>query len=416
MKVYNIFACMALLMVLSLALFWGCEYDVAPPQWDENKDKPLPSSPSISQITPSEAVAGVNTITIEGSGFAGSRAIDHVYFNDIEVDTVNIVSISTTAITVRRPNIVSDSCTVKVNTYSGGTVVKFKPYKITSVISKYGAFNENTVLSAMVVDAAQNVFVVGQINFNRIYKIHSNGFTSQDTTHTPLPRYPSSMVVGPDGRLYLIGNGYTGGNVNILAVDTTVHPYRWSVWRTLPAGRTVRFGDFDANGYFYAGGPRSGLMIIAPDSSNRAHTEYASGTSGDSIYAVRVINGYLYVAARLNNGEKGIWRHTISVGGVLGGRELYLDFNADTTFSRRTIRSIGISSNGTIYIGTDSPNPLLVVDPVTKQIDYFYKNILPPYSKWFQWGNDNFIYMMSGNTNPAQEWTFYKVDMGSAGK
>ena len=74
-----------------------------------------------------------------------------------------------------------------------------------------------------------------------------------------------------------------------------------------------------------------------------------------------------------------------------------------------------MSSDGTLYILTDSPNPLLIVDPNTKKIDYFYKTIVPSYGKSIFWGNENYLYMMCGNTSPAQEWKFYKIDMGVAG-
>ncbi len=65
-----------------------------------------------------------------------------------------------------------------------------------------------------------------------------------------------------------------------------------------------------------------------------------------------------------------------------------------------------------MYIATDSPYPILMVDPATLQVDILYKSILPPYCKHFCWGKANYLYMISGNTSPAQEWNVYRIDVG----
>ena len=424
MKVNSTTVTMAALIITALAMAVGCKYDVAEPLWDKPYET-LTSSTITSVVPDQEAGPGINIITINGSNFdtaldtttihaaQGDTAIAYngIYFGNIRAE---VTEFSSTSIKVRRPNLVSDTCTIKIVPAKVHLEAKYYPYKIDPVISEYGGFNDNTALSAAAIDNAQNIYVIDQTNQNRIYKITPDGSNFYDTTQSALPRFPRDAVVGPDGRLYLIGQGTAQGNANITAVDVSTHPYQWSIWRTM-TGKSVRFGDFDANGYFYAGGGRTDLMIIAPDSSNRASGMYATGTSGDSILAVRVYGSYLYVAARLGTTEKGVWRHIISPGGVLGARELYLDFKSDTVLANRTIRSIAMTANGTMYICTDHVNPLLVVDPVTKKMDYFYKNIVPSFGKFLFWGNGNQAYLMCGNASPAQEWKFYKVDMGVTG-
>jgi hypothetical protein len=189
-------------------------------------------------------------------------------------------------------------------------------------------------------------------------------------------------------------------------------------WHRLAASKPVKFGDFDAFGYFYTGGTRTDLMIITPDSTNRAAGFYST----QEILAVRVYEGYVYVAARAPGSgtappnPSSIWRHAIGAGGALGPQELVIDFSG-TTYASRTIRGLTFSSSGTVLIGTDSSDPLLIAPPsgASGQADIFYKNILPPYCKGFYWGMGNNLYMISGNTNPAQEWTIYRVDIGTTG-
>ena len=186
------------------------------------------------------------------------------------------------------------------------------------------------------------------------------------------------------------------------------------LWRNCPSGKIVKFGDFDPNKYFYTGGVRTDLVIISPDSTFK----YAGVYSASEILGVRVYNGYVYVVAKNPAGQTpsvGIWRHSIAAGGSLGPKELVLDWDGAGPFASRTIRAIAFAANGIMYIATDSPNPMLIFDPATHSLDYFYKNIIPSYCKQFCWGRGNYIYLISGNTSPAQDWLVYRVDMGTTG-
>jgi hypothetical protein len=385
----------------------GCKYDVAEPQWGKVYNPP--ASSKIDSIVPSPAMPGVNTITIYGSNFSFVKDSVKVTFSGQDAE---IISNTATSVTVRRPSLVSDTCTVRAYTLGSFVEPGINPYKIYPVSVAFGNFNDNIALNIAAIDNAQNIYVIDQANLNRIYKILPDGsnfyartknLLDTASSRQVLPRAPRDAVVGPDGRLYLVGAGTTAGNSNILAVGLDT-PYTWRIWRNV--GKSVRFGDFDANGYYYTGGTRTDLVIVAPDSSNRLAGMYAT----DTIHAIRAYSGFLYVAASLSSGEKGIWRHSISAGGVLSAKDLYVDFKSDTTISGRAIRSIAMSSNGTMYISTDNVNPLLIVDPLTKKIDYFYKNIVPSLGKFFFWGNADYAYLMSG-----AEWKFFKIDMGTTG-
>jgi len=106
-------------LAASLAIVTGCKYDVADPMWDQPYTPP--ATPLISLIQPSSAPAGVNTITITGLHLDGVPDTNGVYFN---VTPAEVVSKSATSITVRRPNLVVDSCTVKIVSDSALVVTK----------------------------------------------------------------------------------------------------------------------------------------------------------------------------------------------------------------------------------------------------------------------------------------------------
>jgi len=403
MKVYSIFLIAAFVVTASMAVLTGCEYDVAEPQW--YKPFTEPPTPRITGIEPAgEARAGVNMITIRGENFAGVPDTNIVYFDN---KMAEIVATSATSVTVRRPNLVTDSCTVKLVSNKALVVAKYGPYKIHPVSQRNGAFRDNIVLNALAVDNADNLYVVyGDSSTPRIFRVTPD---EQRILVARASRLPTDGRFGPDGRLYLLGN-----NRSIDVVD--VQAGTAAQWIRLPSGRIVKVGDFDANGYFYVGGTRSDLVVIAPDLTVTTAGMYSS----EDILAVRVYSGHLFVASRepTSGGAPplpaSIWKHQIDASGNVGPKELVLDMSG-TPFASRTITAITFSADGTMYIGTDSPDPILVFNPTAGSVDYFYTGILPPYCKNFYWGKETYLHMLSGNSNPAQEWAIYRVDIGTTG-
>jgi hypothetical protein len=185
---------------------------------------------------------------------------------------------------------------------------------------------------------------------------------------------------------------------------------RDSLWCTLDPAKNINFGDFASNGYFYAGGRKTGIVVIRPDRSQRTDNYYAA----DTILNVRVFNNYVYVALRT-----AIWRHSISDTSMVGTQELVLD-RTQGVFASRLIKAFSFSADGSkMYIGTDSSDPILIATdplniPITPdRVDILYKGILPSYCKQFCFGN--MLYMISGNASPAAAWTVYQVDVGTTG-
>jgi hypothetical protein len=404
MKARRFLMFIVLIITASVVIISGCKYDVAQPQWD--KPFTAPASPTIDQIVPSEAMPGVNTITINGTNF-GMPPDDTttVYFDK---ETVEIISISSTSITVRRPSTVSDSCMIKVVSNRALLVAKKGPYKVDPVIENYGSFLDNLPLAVLTTDNAENLYVIEQSSRN-INKVTPDG---NRTVVGVATRIPYDAVFGPDGRMYLPEN-----NKSIDVADFTADTVK--EWTKLPSGRNVKFGDFDAKGNFYTGGTRSDLVILPPNppaAPTAADIKTANAYISDEILAIRVHDGYVYVVSRdasLKDPAK-IWRHQIFLDrDSLGAKELVYDMSNTGDLSSKLIKAISFSSNGKIFIATDDTDPLLVYDPGTQTVDIFYKNIVPSNCKDMCWGTGNYIYIISGNTTPAVNWIVYKIDMGT---
>ena len=407
MNAYRYLVLAAFLVAVSMVVISGCEYDVTQPLWEQ--DYQAPPTPRITQVDPSPtATPGVNIITIRGENFTVQPEINDVYFGKMLGE---VVEYSDTSIKVRRPNL-ADTCTVKVAPHRAINVARYGTlYKIDPVIERYGSFLDATVvLSVVAADQAENLYVVTAVTRD-IVKVTADG---QKTTIGRATRAPTDARIGPDGRLYFPGN-----NRNIDVVDLATGAVTTWFQPQLPSGKLVKFGDFDANGYFYTGGTRTDLMIIAPDLTNRAAGVYPTtiGSENNDIVAIRVYNGYVYVATRsTTTGPVTIWRHLIGAAGTLGPQEMMLDMST-TPFASRSIRSLTFSANGLMYIATDSDDPILIFNPATNSLDYFYKSIVPRFCKHFFWGAGNYIYLISGNNSATadlvQAWTVYRLDMGT---
>jgi hypothetical protein len=434
MRAYSFYLLIFLILASLTALLIGCEYDVAEPLW--NKPPLTAVAAVIDSVVPARAVAGVNIITIYGKNLTG--AIDttsiHTFqgrdtiiiYNGVYFDKLPAVVTenSSTAIKVRRPNMVADSSTIQVTPDAALSGAKISPYKIDPVLEKTDNFAINVELNVIAVDNLGNYYVLER-NSKVLSKFSSLGVRTRTDTLTTAPKTLSTVPVEArispvDGMLYMTGNVPLRPSTSIRRVDLVNMTVNNS-WVTLASGRGVTYFDFDASGNIYAGGYNStgsqysGLVVVTPAG---VVTYYTS----DVIQAITVYQGYVYVAYKSGTSAlpAKIARHTIDAGGNVGSQEIILDMTTSSIYPIRVIRSISFASDGTMYLGSSTtldPNPMLVVTPigVTPQVvDYFYKSILPECSKFCScWGNGTILYMIGGTGTTTNGYDIYKIDMGA---
>lgn len=151
--------------------------------------------------------------------------------------------------------------------------------------------------------------------------------------------------------------------------------------------------------------------IVAPDLTTKAAGFYAAS----EIIAGRVYNGFVYVAARATTSSSVIvWRHPLDAAGNPRAQEMVIDLSA-TDYGSRMIRGMMFAANGNLYLATDSPAPILIVNPATNKMEILYRGILASYSKHFYWGSGTHFYMIRGDTVLGEVWTVYRVDARIAG-
>jgi hypothetical protein len=397
-------------LVTAFALLAGCSYDVEAPLWE--KPYTIPATPVITGVQPGLAPAGVNTIQIVGHNLNGVPAANGVYFG---ITPVEVVSKSSTSIIVRRPNLVADSCTVKVVSDSALVVARASFGKIDQVMTRFGKFADAVPLAVVSADSIGNTIVVSGLTPIIIWRI------TPDETRTTIPtsgltlRPPTDGVVR-HGEVYLTGNNREIQRVNL----TTGVAARWT---QLPSGKIAKCGDFDTSGYFYAGGALGVDLCIIPLNPTSTLTLAQIKLSGfyatEEVLAIRYFNGSLYVASRLSGTSPvRVWKHAVSSGGTLGTQQMVADLGSNAALAASTVRAISFSAAGMLYLTTDDISPMVVCDPASGAVEQFYKGIVPPHGKLAYWGNGSTLYMISGdvdNSDPSLRWNIIRVAMGTSG-
>jgi len=391
-----------IVFMTAIALMSGCEFKVAKPLWNEPFD--APAAPVITQIVPQNAaLPGANTITIQGENFGPSSDENWVYFDNTAAE---LVSANASSIVVRRPDLITDSCTVKVVPRNAAAAATFGPYAVTAVWERVGGFLENLQLNDVTVDADGNLYVF-QNSPRTVYKIAVDGTRTELLAQTERVVTDAKWIrSGGNPKIILL---YRNRSVNVL--DLSVSPPAESLWKKV--AKTATYGDFDSYGTFYAGGSKTDLIIVTSDLTEKSAPGFYAM---DNITSVRVFGGFVYLAVTLaspaaGDPAVGIWRHAIlDNAGNVGQRELVLDWSATGAYAASAIKDITFSADGTMIVATDNADPFFMLGDGGAQ-DVLYKSILPSYPVQIEWGNGNAFYMILGGS----EWNLVRVDMGGPG-
>ena len=383
-------------LVVLLIVMTGCEYDGPTAQWKMVQEET--DSPQITEIVPaSEAVAGVNYITINGENFTDNRENVQVYINGYNAE---IVDFSSSSIKIRRPNRVGDSLSVKVDVYGAVNLgIYEQPYKISSVCETYGDFLSGTALGSLAIDTDENLYVVENTTTREIYKISPSG---EKTLLGNADRAMNDGTLDNNGKLYLFANRK---DIYVVETDTV------GIYATVE--KNVTTGAFDANGTLFTSGKKAGINIVAADLTTTQNKIYVN----DEVFCLRIKNNTLYVLVQFKSPDEAhpefsLWRHTIlDAQGNLGDGELVFDWAlAGGDYAESIPSSFTIDSKGGVYIASDNPSPILYYNPTSGTKDAVYKDILPSPAQKVLWGNGNYLYLVySGGSSDNN---LYRVDMG----
>jgi len=371
-------ACVSLFMLL----FNGCKKEgtsLFDPNYAGRPD------PVITALTPNSGLAGVSTFTITGANFSPIKEENTVLFDAVKAQ---VLTASSTQLTVRAPNIVKDSIKVKVSVFRAERFSNIVLCKLDAAVWELEGLKLGEEPWGTAIDAAGNIYV----------SIVSNGvgigikkFTPDATRSDFAPASGftkwSSLRVGPNNVLY--------GALNLRAIfqiPPGTSPVLW-VGPTSGIG-TIYVFDFDAQGNIWAAGNNTAVYRVKQDKNIKSFPLNAS------IRSVRVYNGYVYFAGKTfpDSLEK-IIRYQIISSDSLGPQEVYYNFSSSSYGAPdKSVYAITFSSQGDLFVGTDLADPILVVHP-DKSAEPFYPGVLAPTLHILLWGKGTELLAVRGNAS-----------------
>jgi hypothetical protein len=260
-------------------------------------------------------------------------------------------------------------------------------YKLKAAVAVFGGLLANDTSTSLATDASGNLycaFLTRAIEAG-VSKITPAGVRSSYAPATAGVSSWTGLKMGPGGYVY------AARNFRAIYRFAPLGGASAALWLAFPSGTAIADLDFDQSGNCWGGGNNSNIYRI--DQSKVITTFPFVG----NVHSVRVFNGYLYFAAKTDVGEK-IWRAPINpVTSILGTPELYFDFAA--VYPTNVPLAITFSSDGTMYVGTDAADGLLVVNSnKTYNAPYgVYKASFGTGLSYFAWGNADDLYASTSN-------------------
>jgi hypothetical protein len=312
-------------------------------------------APVLSTVVPSDqALAGVTVITITGSNFSTDARNNRVYFNGVPGTTL---SATTTQLTVKVPNVVSDTTLIRIAVVGAKDFSNSFQFKTLAAWEEYYPFDKIAEKNyGIIIDNGNNLLV--SINGKGIWKITPPPDTSK-TNYVPIGTYTGkwdNFRYGPGGELY--GVRTARGVWKIVEGTSPGSP-----WAS-PTTGSINALEFDSNQNLWALNSSNTIFRFKQDKT------VTSFPFTGVLRAVRIFGDALYIAATKDNVE-GVWKIPILSNGDLGTAELYFDITGIRLGAE--ITAIAFAADGDLIIGLDTgPNPIMVVNP-----DKTYEDLYP---------------------------------------
>lgn len=369
------------LAVLGLLLLSSCSKQADNSLYDPNA--PNGPQPTITSISPvGSAVAAMDTVIVQGTNFSSVLAENTVFFNS---SPAALLSSTPTQIMLMAPLVPADSIAVRVVVQGSVQFSNISLYKLKAGVANWGSLQANDTSTSVTTDASGNLLAAILLKAieGGIIKCTPAGVRSTYAPATAGVALWSSLKMGPGGYLYAARN--------FRAV------YRFSpgggssatVWQAFPVGTAIADIDFDQSGNLWGGGNNSNIYCVTQGKVTTTVPFVGN------VHCVRVFNGYLYFSAKTDAGEK-IWRAQIT-GTTLGTPEIYFDFGASNPTN--VPLSITFSSDGTMYVGTDTQSGLLIVNTnKTVSVPFgAYKAMFGTGLAYLAWGSADDLYASTSN-------------------
>ena len=383
------------------AIFVSCKNNYPSSIYDPNaKYNP---DPVITDVTPKFGLAGIDTITIVGKNFSSNPEEDRVFFNG---EKAEVLSATPTQVTVKAPNVPSDSVQIKINVKGALLFGHYEYIKLEYASIEYGNFSNYDNTSGLACDPDENIYVV--LTTKKIIKVTPDGEKQDYGTASFIKATGTKW--GPGGYLYMLR-----GNRTIYRVP----PGGGHDEKFIPnVGGRIYDLDFDQNHNLYVAGKAD--SIIAVNLDTKAHFGAAAYVKF-FIWNVRVYDGYVYVVGLYNGTDTtipklAIWRNQIlSADGKLGPNELVVDWATLAKTKEALPLSITFSEKGELFIGASEGDAITVYNMKTGTSHPLYPGVIYPPTLYMTWGNSNYLYVNRHDEHDAAKRRIMRYTMKENG-
>ena len=378
------------IIIASTALLSSCNQDAAPSLYVEENPG---ATPVITSIAPDkEALAGVTEITINGSNFSSVKDYNFVYFGTAKA---TVLQASSTQLVVKAPAKIANNLDIKIAVQGVENFSNIVKYNLLEAVGIYYAFAKNVDIPMTVAtDKNENVYVY--LNNKGIKKITPDGAIS-DYAPKGAESFFFDMKFGPNNILY--------GTRNLRAIFQVEAGKTSATYVVLKTGVSIVAIDLDKDYNMWAAG--SGGLLYRIKNSTK---DTLSKRIDYSASAVRVYNGYLYVAGK-NATEEAIYKYKINSDASLGNQEKYFDIGVKYGLGKVNVGSLAFSVDGELILGTDQTDALILVN-AAGSASTLYPGLLAPTARSIAWSTKkNLFYVRDFLETTGQVNSLIRVDM-----
>lgn len=391
-------------LLFSLISLISCNEDPTPSLAD--LIGPSGANPQITSVEPpSQGLAGVTKIVINGSNFSADTSVNLVFFGTTRA---KVLEASPSRLVVLAPNVLGDSLEIKVaaegDLYSNKVQYSLNP-AILELQDGSGTplFNDDRVPYAITIDKEGNLYV-STTEFGSgagIKKITPSGDLT-DFAPKGGETFFANLKYGPGGILYTSRN--VGTATAIFQIEEGTAP---KVFLSSAAGfGKINDFDFDSDTTIWAGG--TGNDFIYSITPAKIVTSFPFD---EDVQSIRVFNNSLYILST-SGGSQSIWHLPINSSASLGSAEKYFDVSGNLP-AGVAASVITFAADGDLYIGTNYKDGIFVVHP-DKSLESLYPGLVLPNVYCFSWGLGNFLYYTRESTDSTNQSVF-KLDMEKPG-
>jgi hypothetical protein len=373
-------------------IFMKCAEEPQESLWNLDPNYQVKPNPTITNVEPSSAYAGITEVTIYGTNFDPSDNYTHtrVYFGGMKAE---VISCTTEEIKCITPVIAGDSLIIKVTVDGAMLFAESEPYKVVFAQKDYGGITGAYDAYGIAVDLEENLYV--SLGEGKILKVSPEEEPIDTlTSDEGVDGFYKSMKMGPNKTLYA-------------ARTIFIYQFPEGVSGTrVKMSKSVNDFDFDENiNIFYA--TKFEVYVAGQDLIDRKVADYPEII----LSTIRVYNGYIYVAGYYNGSDtsvvqKGIWRNQITnTAGDLGPNELVFDWQAyygKGTIGIPQILAITFAEDGDLYVGADSTiisDAITVIHPdgngnyLPENAEPLFSSVLMPPATNLTWGTGQYLYV-----------------------